>query len=226
MIYQHIIVVWERFKVIRMRIIAACIAAVLLAGCAQQVTRGPDPKPEPEISGEVKPTEPIVTGSEVVPVPQPEPELKPAVKPEPKPEPKPTPVVTKTQDGKLILGAEEWVWLDSAKQHVRVKVDSDVKLSTIGVSDIQEFERDGNDWIKFKTSGQSVELPVERWLKNKNGSKERQAVVKLRAKLGELNELTEFALTAGKGIVLGINFIRDVAIVDGSRKYVQPKTKK
>jgi hypothetical protein len=212
-----------------MRIIAACIAAVLLAGCAQQqVSRGPEPKPKPEVGGEAKPVEPIVSEPVIAPVSQPEPAVKPEIKPEPKPEPKPkpAPVVTKTQDGKLILGAEEWVWLDSAKQHVRVKVDSDVKLSTIGVTDVQEFERDGNDWIKFKTSGHSVELPVERWLKGKNGSKERQAVVKLRAKLGELNELTEFALTAGKGIVLGINFIRDVAIVDGTRKYVQPKAKK
>ncbi|MCW8329968.1 RimK/LysX family protein [Photobacterium sp. SDRW27] len=210
-----------------MRTLATCFVALILAGCAQQTAREPLPTPEPETSGEVKPVEP--TAPELKepeaqpPVLQPEPEVTPEPK-QPTPEPKPVPV-TKTQDGKLILGAEEWVWLDPAKKHVKVKVDSEVKLSTIGVTDIQEFERDGNDWIKFKASGQSVELPVERWLKGKNGSKDRQAVVKLRAKLGELNELTEFALTAGKGIVLGINFIRDVAIVDGTRKYVQPKSK-
>jgi len=207
-----------------MRTITACFAALLFVGCAQQVTREPEPALEPEIGGEVKPIDPIVpdiADPEVQPIPRPEPE----VIQEPEPKPKPVPVVTKTQDGKLILGAEEWIWLDPAQKYVRVKVDSGVKISTLGVSNIQEFERDGNDWIKFKASGESVELPVERWLKGKNGSKDRQAVVKLRAKLGELNELTEFALTAGKGIVLGINFIRDVAIVDGNRKYVQPKSK-
>ncbi|WP_299012956.1 RimK/LysX family protein [uncultured Photobacterium sp.] len=202
-----------------MRTVAACFIALLLVGCAQQISREPEPVPEPEVSGEVKPVEPVVI------VPEPEVKPVPEVTPKPEPKPKPVPVVTKTKDGKLILGAEEWVWLAPAKKHVRVKVDSGVKLSTIGVSDVQEFERDGNDWVKFKAGGQPVELPVERWLKSKNGSKERKAVVKLRAKLGELNELTEFALTAGKGIVLGINFIRDVAIVDGNRKYVQPKVK-
>lgn len=205
---------------------AACLTALLIVGCAQQVTREPEPPLEPEVGGEVKPVEPVVI---VEPLPEPvvpeiQPIPEPEVKPPPKPEPKPAPV-TKTQDGKLILGAEEWVWLVPAKKHVRVKVDSGVELSTLGVTNMQPFERDGNDWVKFKTAGEQVELPVERWLKGRNGSKERQAVVKLRAKLGELNELTEFALSAGKGIVLGINFIRDVAIVDANRKYVQPKTK-
>ena len=203
---------------------AAGLTALLLVGCAQQVTREPEPPLEPEVAGKVKPEEPVVVVEPlpelVIPEPRPIPE--PEVKPEPKPKPAP---VTKTQDGKLILGSEEWVWLAPAKKHIRVKVDSGVELSTLGASNIQPFERDGNEWVKFEAVGKQVELPVERWLKGSNGSKERQAVVKLRAKLGELNELTEFALTAGKGVVLGINFIRDVAIVDGRRKYVQPKSK-
>ncbi|UTV30894.1 RimK/LysX family protein [Photobacterium atrarenae] len=133
-------------------------------------------------------------------------------------------MVTETPDGKLILGAEEWLWLDATKQYVRARVDAGIKLSTMGATNIQSFERDGHDWIKFNNSGKSVELPVERWIKRKNGEQKRQAVVKVRARLGELNELTEFALTAGKGIVLGVNFIRDVATVDASRKFVQPKS--
>ena len=211
-----------------MKTFAACLMALLLVGCAQKVTREPESPLEPEIGGEVEPVEPVVIveplPEPVIPVTEQVSVPEPEVIPEPKPKPKPAPV-TKTQDGKLILGAEEWVWLAPAKKHVRVKVDSGVELSTLGVSNIQPFERDGNDWVKFKAVGRQVELPVERWLKGPKGSKERQAVVKLRAKLGELNELTEFALTAGKGIVLGINFIRDVAIVDGKRKYVQPKSK-
>lgn len=206
-----------------MRTTAAVVIALFLAGCAQQITREPEPTPEPEVSGEVKPIPPVES---VVTVPDtPAVTPVPEVKPQAKPKPKPAPVITKTKDGKLILGAEEWVWLAPAKKHVRVKVDSGAAISTIGVSEVQEFERDGNDWVKFSAGGRLVELPVERWLKSKGESKERKAVVKLRAKLGELNELTEFALTAGKGIVLGVNFIRDVAIVDGNRKYVQPKSK-
>lgn len=54
-----------------------------------------------------------------------------------KPEPKPEPVVTKTDDGKLILGSEEWLWISQAQQHIRAKVDDGKSLSSIGVSNVQ-----------------------------------------------------------------------------------------
>ena len=210
-----------------MKKVSALLLFLLLSGCAQQTTQVTEPTPEPEIGGTPDPETPPVVVEPEVPV---EPETPtPEVIPEPTPESKPiepvVPVMTKTEDGKLILGAEEWIWLSPANRYVRAQVDSNKKLSTIGVSQVQAFERDGSDWVKFSAGGNSVELPVERWLKSKSDDT-RQAVVKLRAKLGELNELTEFALTAGKGIILGGNFIKDVAVVDGSRKYVQPKSAK
>ncbi|PSU35947.1 RimK/LysX family protein [Photobacterium lutimaris] len=207
---------------------AIYIALLLLVGCAQQPDRQTEPKPEPDIGGgniEQPVIPPVVdTAKPVTPDPIPEPEVKPLPEPEAKPEPKPQPAVTKTDDGKLILGNEEWLWISQAQQHIRAKVDGGKSISSIGVSHIQAFERDGKDWVKFKAGGKEVELPVERWLKS-NKNETPQAVVKLRAKLGELNELTEFALSAGKGIVLGVNFIRDVAVVDSSRKFIQPKAK-
>ncbi|WEM45572.1 RimK/LysX family protein (plasmid) [Photobacterium sp. DA100] len=206
-----------------MRKSAVYFALVLLAGCAQQSGQQTVPTPVPEIGGGVteQPVTPPVVETQPPVIPESLPEPKP--EPEVKPDPKPQPVVTKTDDGKLILGSEEWLWIAQAQQHIRAKVDGGKSLSSIGVSNVQAFERDGKDWVKFSAGGQEVELPVERWLKKKSDSP--QAVVKLRAKLGELNELTEFALTAGKGIVLGVNFIRDVAVVDSNRKYVQPKVK-
>ncbi|MGF1687946.1 RimK/LysX family protein [Photobacterium japonica] len=221
----------------------ACGILVLLAGCAQQTSqRTPSPSEvEQETAGtpvggidEATPMSPSVTPlpkPEVTlptePVPLPvvvQPTVKTPVTPKPQPKPVPLPVVTKSQDGKYILGREEWVWLPGAKTHVKAAVDKDKTLSSIGVTSVKAFERDGKEWVKFKAGDQRVELPVERWVKPKNGGN-REAVVKLRAKLGELNELTEFVLTAGQGIVLGINFIRDVATVDSQRTFVQPKTK-
>lgn len=213
-----------------MRIMTACVFTLMLAGCARQAVE--TTASEPEVTTPQTPAESVVVEPVVIP-PVPRPPAEPAAKPVPqpaKPVPKPaptpasTPVVTETPDGKLILGAEEWLWLDATRQYVSARVDAGIKLSTMGASNVQSFERDGHDWIKFSNSGQSVELPVERWIKRKNGEQGRQAVVKVRTRLGELNELTEFALTAGKGIVLGVNFIRDVATVDASRKYVQPKS--
>ncbi|UXI03947.1 RimK/LysX family protein [Photobacterium sp. TY1-4] len=221
-----------------MRILTACVLTMMIVGCARQAAEKQVSAPEvtEKPPSETVPVAPVVipparptSVPPTTPVMKPSPEpVTPTPKPAAKPAPKPAvvPVVTKTPDGKLILGAEEWLWLDSSKQYERVKVDSGVKLSTLGVADLQSFERDGNDWVKFNHSGKSAELPVERWIKRKNGDQKRQAVVKVRAKLGELNELTEFALTAGQGIVLGVNFIRDVATVDTSRKFVQPKSKR
>ncbi|KLV04153.1 hypothetical protein ABT56_16230 [Photobacterium aquae] len=207
-----------------MRITLLLAGVVLLGGCAQQSAQKTDSLPDVNepVQPEVVVKQPPVDPPAVEPVP----ELKPEPKPEPKSEakPKPQPIVTKTQDGKLILGREEWVVLASTKKPVKATVDNSRSLSSIGVADVQPFERDGKDWVKFKAAGQNLELPVERWSKEK-GSDERQPVVKLRARLGDLNELTEFALTAGKGIVLGVNFIRDVAVFDSNRRYVQPKIK-
>ncbi|MGF1682880.1 RimK/LysX family protein [Photobacterium minamisatsumaniensis] len=209
-----------------MKKIAPLFMFLLLSGCAQQTSEVTDTIPEKEIGGTTDPITPPVVIEPEVPV---TPDKTPEIIPEPKPEIKPVepikPVVTKTDDGKLILGSEEWIWLSPANQYVRARVDSGKKISTIGVSQIQAFERDGRDWVKFNAGGDAIELPVERWLRNKTNDT-RQAVVKLRAKLGELNELTEFSLTVGKGIILGGNFIKDVAVVDGQRKYVQPKAPK
>lgn len=205
-----------------MKKVAVGLFAILLAGCAQQqaIQEPVEPVPETEKPAEVKPTDP-----ELKPEVKPEikPEVKPEVKPKPetKPKPKPKPV-TATKDGKLILGSQEIVWLGAAKTHVKARVDTSVKVSTIGVSNIQEFERDGKDWVKIKAGQEEVELPVERWVKS---NKERLPIVKIRTRLGDLNERTEFMLVNGAGVVLGENFIRDVAVIDANRKFVQPKSK-
>ncbi|MGF1788279.1 RimK/LysX family protein [Photobacterium swingsii] len=207
-----------------MKKVAVGLFAILLAGCAQQqaIQEPVKPIPETEKPADVKPTDPELK-PEITPEIKPEakPDVKPEVKPEPKPKPKPKPVTT-TKDGKLILGAQEFVWLGAAKAHVKVTVDSQAKMSTIGVSDIQEFERDGKDWVKIKAGKEEVELPVERWVKS---NKERLPVVKVRTRLADLNEQTEFMLVKGKGVVLGENFTRDVAVIDAKRKFVQPKSK-
>ncbi|MGF1726219.1 RimK/LysX family protein [Photobacterium nomapromontoriensis] len=211
---------------------SAYFSLTLIVGCAQQ--KAPIIEPESTAKPEVRVVEPEPTvlpvAIEPVVLPQPRPisvEPTPEVKAKPKQKQKAMSVrtVTKTHDGKLILGSEEWVWLPQSKQYIKAKIESDQKVSMMGVSDLQDFERDGVDWVSFSTGDEKLELPVERWWGQKD-SDSRQAVVKLRVKLGELDELAEVALTDGKQMVLGDNFIRDVAVVDGKRKFVQPKAKK
>jgi len=177
---------------------------------------------------------------EPVTEPEKEPEevAKPA-EPEKKPEPPKKPQkVTKTPDGKLILGEEEWVYVPGLEESFKARVDTGATTSSISAIDIVPFERDGKDWVKFKIEhdgikSQEVSLPVERWVKIKQSSAEgtqRRAVIVANIQIGDLKDKTEFTLADRTHLtyplLLGRSFFRDVAVVDVSKKYVQDKVKK
>ncbi|WP_261883727.1 ATP-dependent zinc protease [Vibrio pelagius] len=159
--------------------------------------------------------------------------------PEKKPEPPKKPEkVTKTPDGKLILGEEEWVYVPGLEESFKARVDTGATTSSISAIDVVPFERDGKDWVKFKIEhdgikSQEVSLPVERWVKIKQSSAEgtqRRAVIVASIQIGDLKDKTEFTLADRTHLkyplLLGRSFFRDVAVVDVSKKYVQDKIKK
>lgn len=169
---------------------------------------------------------------------EPEKVEKPA-EPEKKPEPPKKPEkVTKTPDGKLILGEEEWVYVPGLEESFKARVDTGATTSSISAIDVVPFERDGKDWVKFKIEhdgikSQEVSLPVERWVKIKQSSAEgtqRRAVIVASIQIGDLKDKTEFTLADRTHLkyplLLGRSFFRDVAVVDVSKKYVQDKIKK
>lgn len=190
-----------------------------------------------EKPAEVEPVKPVVDETaddenKVVPIPEPE------VKPKPKPEPKPKPLPTKTEEGKYIFGQEEWVFIPGISKYFVAKVDTGATTSSISATDIVKFERDGKDWVKFKInhkemSSDEISLPVLRWAKVKQSNSEesqKRPVVTSWVQIGEFKDKTEFTLAdrthMKTPVILGQSFFRDVAIVDISRKYVQPKSKK
>ncbi|GAL18275.1 hypothetical protein JCM19235_6828 [Vibrio maritimus] len=179
-----------------------------------------------------------------------EPEAKPEekvteTKPEPKPEepvvekkpeqPVAKPAPVKSDDGKLILGEQEYVSLVDIKVSTKARIDTGATTSSLSAVDIVPFERDGKDWVKFKMKHDGVEskevsLPVERWVKVKQSSSEesdKRPVIVSVIKIGDMTSKTEFTLADRTHlkypVLLGRSFFRDVAIVDVSRKYVQPK---
>ncbi len=50
---------------------------------------------------------------------------------------------------KVVLGAVEWVWVESLKVNFKARVDTGASSSSIDASDIQEFERNGEPWVRF-----------------------------------------------------------------------------
>jgi hypothetical protein len=145
------------------------------------------------------------------------------------------------ESGKVILGKEEWVWFDLLGRSVKTKVDTGVKSSLVYASDIQFFERDGDQWVRFglavNAAGEwSADVPsvYESRLLRKvrmrsvnGGEAESRPIVKLKIQLGELIGDTEFILVRRDNnefpVVLGRSFLRDIAVVDVARKYTQNK---
>ncbi|MEC6815130.1 putative ATP-dependent zinc protease [Photobacterium toruni] len=129
-----------------------------------------------------------------------------------------------TKDGMLILGHHEWVLVLSGKKHISAYIDPQSSTSRIGVKDLVEFERDGNNWVKFTFQAKEYKYPVKAWAKSKD--KKRLPIVLLRTKLGDRNDEVEYQLIdGGNGVVLGEKFMRDIAVQNSQRKYIQPLAK-
>ena len=177
-------------------------------------------------------------------------EIKRAPPPAPQPTP-PQPVVRTTVskakppvasvDGKTVLGRTEWVWVDALDQSFDTELNTGMRNSVIYVSNSQVFERDGQDWVRFELMFRnsdeakpipSFEAPVIRMSKirlSADGQYEKRPTIKTTVRIGALMEEAEFVLTpvakSTAAVVLGRNFLRDIAVVDVARKYTQPKFK-
>ena len=144
-------------------------------------------------------------------------------------------VATKTPDGKLIFGEKEWVYVPAVEESFRARIDTGATTSSISAVDVEAFERDGQDWVKFRIKhdgikSEEITLPVERWVRIRQSSGQnyqRRPVVMMWIQLGEIKEHTSFTLANRTHLtfplLLGRSFFRDVAVVDVSREYVQGK---
>ena len=143
----------------------------------------------------------------------------------------------KTLDGKLVLGAEEWVYVSGLQQSFKARVDSGAHTSSLGIVDEVLFERDGHDWVKFKVEdgdkkSKEISLPVKRWVKIKQSNTsepQRRPIVEAWVQIGSLKDKTDFTLADRKHlsfpILLGREFLKDVAVVDVGTTYKQGKPK-
>jgi hypothetical protein len=143
--------------------------------------------------------------------------------------------------GRVILGTEEWVWFDLLGRSIKTKVDMGAKSSLIYAADIQLFERNGDQWVRFGLAVDAAgelsadtpaiyESPLLRKVRVRSangGEVESRPIVRLKMQVGELIDDTEFILVrrgaSGLPVVLGRSFLRDIAVVDATRKYAQNK---
>ncbi|MUJ20187.1 ATP-dependent zinc protease [Aliivibrio fischeri] len=197
---------------------------ILLAGCMSTATT------TPETDGATNPS---------VEEPSTKPDVKPEQKPQvdPKPPVKPEANELKTADGKLLLGEEEWIYIKAINHSAKARIDTGATTSSISAVDIEMFERDGKKWVKFKLAHndketKEFESPISRIVTIRQSSTEKRTdrpVIEAWVQIGDLKTKTEFTLNDRTHmtfpVLLGRTFFRDVAVVDVSKKFIQPKVK-
>ena len=138
--------------------------------------------------------------------------------------------------GKEVIGEIEWVFMDPPGQHFQARIDTGVETSSLSASDIVQFERDGDDWVRFTFEHENadapaeIEMPVKRTILVRQVSADdptRRYVIELDIRLGEQLQTTEFALADRTGMTyplsLGRSFLLDLYIVDISQTHTRER---
>ncbi|MDL4862408.1 ATP-dependent zinc protease [Halomonas elongata] len=154
-----------------------------------------------------------------------------------------TQVVTECQaaDDRLankeLLGRSEWIGLPNVGTYLQARVDSGADTSSLSAREITSFERDGEDWVRFKLGLDDddsavdtirdswVEAPVERRVRIEQATgEESRPVIKLLMTLGPIRETVEFTLTdrahLDYPVLLGRHFLMDIAIIDVAEDFL------
>lgn len=136
---------------------------------------------------------------------------------------------------KLVVGQLEQVWLSAPALALTAKIDTGAATSSLDARNINLFERDGKSWVRFEiinpATGASESL--ERRLKRTVGisqagsaATKRRPVVKMGIVIGRSKQTAEFSLSdrshQGYQALIGRNILKDVMIVDVSRKNIAP----
>lgn len=133
-----------------------------------------------------------------------------------------------------IIGWRELVSLpDMSLENVRAKVDTGAQSSALHAWRIQEFKRDGEDWVRFLTNptrrrSSRVEaegpLVAKRYVKNSGGQRELRPVISTRIDLMGRRFLIELTLTRREAMsfpmLLGRQAVRGRFLVDTGRSYI------
>ncbi|WP_051216237.1 ATP-dependent zinc protease family protein [Ferrimonas futtsuensis] len=137
---------------------------------------------------------------------------------------------------KMVLGEVERVFVQESGMAFETRVDTGAESSSIDAQNITLFERDGKQWVRFdvsnregdKAGAKTVEARVVRIAQIKKGAADGmqdRPVILARLKLGNYVAETELNLNDRSHLdyplLLGRKFIKDIAVVDVSRKHVQ-----
>lgn len=147
---------------------------------------------------------------------------------------------------RVIYGWVEWVQLQPYQMSAKAKLDTGAKTSSMHAKNIEWFEKDGNDWVRFQFSPNTkltskrilsgktknfvtIEAPVVRSTRikqHKRASVERPVIMH-KITLDGVEHDVEFTLTDRSRfiypILFGRRFLGEAAIVDPARTYLRTR---
>jgi hypothetical protein len=139
---------------------------------------------------------------------------------------------SKTIDGKLRVGAVENVRLIKEKIAFDARIDTGADFSSIGVYNIKTFERDSENWVRFSLQDDEAatrfEYPIFDTIRIKVSSTETadRIEIKMDIELGGVKYKNQIFNLADRShlkyqLLIGRSFLRDIAVVDVSRRNLQ-----
>ncbi|HLS69087.1 MAG TPA: ATP-dependent zinc protease [Kiloniellales bacterium] len=143
-------------------------------------------------------------------------------------------------DDKVVVGRAEWVGLPDLGTYLKARVDSGANTSSLSATEITDFERDGETWVRFKLGlveddvvvdevrDEWIERPVERRVRILQAAgEESRPVISLMMTLGPIQERVEFTLNdrthLSYPVLLGRRFLMDIAVIDVAEIYLHER---
>ncbi len=136
--------------------------------------------------------------------------------------------VTSSSNSKILIGSVESVRIIPGNRVVLARVDTGAKTTSLHAINMQVFERDGREYVRFSLSDHEdalkIERPIWKWVRIKRHGKksQRRPVIKLRLVLGNNDQLVAVTLTDRSKfkhpVLIGRNFLRDIYIVDVAKE--------
>jgi hypothetical protein len=144
------------------------------------------------------------------------------------------PIQTVVMSGdKMVVGEMERVWLEPPGTTLIARVDTGAHSSSLHAENLVEFERDGEEWVRFDLilddEIRTLERRVVRYVRvyqQADPEGTRRPVVTMRLRIGDVHDSFEFTLADRSHLdfqlLLGRNFLADMALVDVGKQFVQP----
>jgi len=132
----------------------------------------------------------------------------------------------------VIVGELEYVYISPPNIQFSARIDTGAKTSSLNALGLTEFERDGKPHVRFHIINPETNKKVEMIrrvirhvkIKEHEGESKSRPVVKMRIRLGNLDQRVPMTLADRSEfknqVLIGRNFLRDFAIVDVSQKYL------